>query len=258
MVDRVRVARDTVEIAEKRFYMLEGKRVSIVGATGEYVDYKEGCLPNITKKSKGNIHVEPYTTGKAISICGSRKTVALNFASPVRPGGSFLEGGMAQEEALCYCSDLSVSLNRFKNSYYKEAYKFPKGMGQNSMILSHNVTFFKNDNFEHTQPVVCDIITQAALNRGLMNVSDMEAYNIMYKKIQAIIATLANKRYDCVILGAYGCGVFGNNPLDVARIFKDLLVNKEYRYMANDIIFAIPIGRDNNFHAFKKVFEGVQ
>ena len=58
---------------------------------------------------------------------------------------------------------------------------------------------------------------------------------------------------DTLILGAYGCGVFGQNPKEVAEIFKECL-NTTHKSCFNKVIFAIPDGRDNNLQAFEKVF----
>ena len=51
-------------------------------------------------------------------------------------------------------------------------------------------------------------------------------------------------------LGAFGCGVFGQNPYDVAKCFKDLLPHYNFK----KVVFAIPDFNDGNLEAFKEVF----
>ena len=56
---------------------------------------------------------------------------------------------------------------------------------------------------------------------------------------------------ETLILGAYGSGVFGQNPKEVAYIFIKML--KAYDYHFEKVIFAIPEGNNNNYESFKEV-----
>ena len=53
---------------------------------------------------------------------------------------------------------------------------------------------------------------------------------------------------DTVILGAYGCGVFGQDPNVVARLIKDI-----FEFSGLEVILAVP-GNDKNYQAFKNLF----
>ena len=53
-----------------------------------------------------------------------------------------------------------------------------------------------------------------------------------------------------LILGAFGCGVFRNDPAQVARLMMDC-ISKGYANMYDKVIFAIPPGY--NYDAFKEV-----
>ena len=56
---------------------------------------------------------------------------------------------------------------------------------------------------------------------------------------------------EVLILGAYGCGVFGQDPEEVAAIFKDELEMFTFK----EAVFAIiKSDRDNNYEAFEGVF----
>jgi len=56
----------------------------------------------------------------------------------------------------------------------------------------------------------------------------------------------------CIILGAFGCGAFGNNPTDIANIMKNVIVYFGGNY--GKIVFGIPNRHGDNFKAFHDVF----
>ena len=77
------------------------------------------------------------------------------------------------------------------------------------------------------------------------------------KKIEQILLYPAQKGCKNLVLSAFGCGAFLNNPIFVSKMFKDLM--KELPY--ENITFAIlddANSRANgisNFETFKKTFE---
>lgn len=63
----------------------------------------------------------------------------------------------------------------------------------------------------------------------------------------------ATNKIETLILGAFGCGIFVQNPTKVAEMMKNSLRQK---YPFKKVIFAIPKSKHNkNYEAFKKVFE---
>ena len=53
---------------------------------------------------------------------------------------------------------------------------------------------------------------------------------------------------DTLVLGAWGCGVYGNNPEDMSYIMNK--VCKKYGGLYKNIVFAVP--RGYNLDAFQK------
>ena len=76
---------------------------------------------------------------------------------------------------------------------------------------------------------------------------------ILKERIEFVLKIAQDNGVDNLILGAYGCGVFGQNPTEVAEIFKECL-NTSHKNCFSKVIFAISTGRDNNLQAFGKVF----
>lgn len=177
----------------------------------------------------------------------------LNFASYKNPGGHFLGGSSAQEEALCHYSNLYNILVKFQEKYYDvNRRSLNNGLYTNKSIYTPNVVFKTDIN-----QCVADVITCAAPNKKVAkyrDVHDSVIYVAMRERIEHILHTAVMKELDVLILGAFGCGVFANDPHDVATIFKNLLENT-YKGKFKKIVFAIPAGK--NYDVFKEIFEEI-
>ena len=176
---------------------------------------------------------------------------ALNFASFTRPGGGFIKGSFAQEEALCHVSNLYNVLLSFKDHYdnnYKKI-SFTSGLYDNWAIYSPAI-YFKVVDFE----AYANIITCAAPNYTVYKEksdNDVLYDEILRSRIKYVLDIARDNEQKILILGAFGCGVFGNDPIKVATMFKSLLRN----YKFEKVIFAIPHTNNGNYEAFKKVFD---
>lgn len=184
------------------------------------------------------------------------KTALLNFASFKNPGGMFMKGSMAQEEFLCHNSNLYNILSDKKLSrYYAENKKnLNRSLYIDKLLYSPGVVFeFTNsDNSKYIYQ--CDVITCAAPNasaaRKYHNCGYDEICVALNSRIEYIFNTCKVCGVKNIILGAFGCGVFGNDPYSVASYFKYFLT-KVYTEFDN-VIIAIPGGP--NLHAFECVF----
>ena len=178
----------------------------------------------------------------------------LNFASFKNPGGKFIQGSIAQEESLCHASFLYNVLKEFDSTFYSyNRSHVNKSMYMNRAIYSPNVRFENGVRY-----VSCGVITCAApnINAGskYYGVTDSENCTALYSRCKFVLDIAEDQHVDTLILGAFGCGVFGQNPYTVASMFKKLLT--EYKYRFNRVIFAIPFsghGKENNI-AFKSTF----
>lgn len=188
-----------------------------------------------------NYQLYPYRT----------KVAALNFASYKNPGGMFLKGSKAQEECLCHQSALYNILTRFPNYYAENRKNLNEALYTDRAIYIPSVPFFTGSiGFD------CDIIACAAPNKyaaqRYKNVSDEKNWYYLYNRIEFILNIAKLHQVDILIVGAFGCGVFGQDPYEVAAIFKYLLDNKSYGF--SQVIFAIPKGtRADNYTPFVQV-----
>jgi len=197
------------------------------------------------------IQVVPCDTVSAIFKYGSDTTTVLNFASFRHPGGGYISGAMAQEEALCTESFLYNVLIEFQESFYAENNSFRcNSMYKNRALYSPSVLFQKEQ-----QQFSCNVLTCAAPNVSGADVNAEENTCVLDSRIKFVLDIALVHDPDVLILGAFGCGVFGQDPAQVASIFKKYLTAADLPYHFKKVIFAIPDSRNSNFSVFKNIFD---
>ena len=185
----------------------------------------------------------------------------LNFASAKRPGGGFLGGAQAQEESLARASALYPCLQT-QPDYYTRNKDFRSALYLDIILYSPLVPFFRDDNggwFE--APVLASVITAAAPNVSALKEARKydpdDVAEVLKTRSELVLAIAAHHKIDRLVLGAWGAGVFGNDPAQVARIFADLLRGPFAGAFA-DVVFAVLGTRETsaNHRAFADVFGG--
>lgn len=183
---------------------------------------------------------EKYTDGK---------TAILNFASYKNPGGKFIDGSFAQEECLCHESFLYNVLREMPGYYKYNRENKNRALYKNRGIYSPHVIFEKDG-----KTFTADIITVAAPNRKAAekycSVEEAENLAHLHARIEFIRRIAEVNNVQTLILGAFGCGVFGQEARIVANSIREI-----FRYSTvKTIILAVP-GKNENVNAFKRVFK---
>ncbi len=175
------------------------------------------------------------------------KAVLLNFASYRHAGGGFITGAWAQEEAICHDSTLYNVLSRFESFYAENEKSLNRSLYTDRAIFSPGIIFRRGG-----KQAECGVITCAAPNfsaaRG-RGVTEKENESALRQRVDFVISIAEEQGCDTVILGAWGCGVFGQDPVVAARLFKERLAATTIKRA----VFAIP-GQNNNFTSFKNAF----
>lgn len=180
----------------------------------------------------------------------------LNFASSKNPGGGFEGGAMAQEEALCYASNLHDCLKRHISFYEYNREHLNKSQYSDGIIYTKNVLFFRNK-FTNTNPQFADVITCAAPNWGAsrrLGVALKENNETMSRRLKQVIKVAIANEVKVLVLGAFGCGVFKNDPNYVAKEIFRLLKTEGYDKYFEEVIFAMNENKGKNVEAFKRTF----
>lgn len=200
----------------------------------------------IYRKHKTAVSVQNLDTVSAAQILATTgKTAVLNMASPKRPGGGVRNGARAQEECLFRCSDLFKTVTE---QYYP--------LEDTEGLYTTGSVFFKDKDYNTMKPFLVDVVTVAAVNLNGTTVPIATYNELTTAKIRLIFQLANEKGVDNLVLGAWGCGVFKNNPRQVADMFMAAL--KDYMGCFKEVVFAVINDHNSvgdNHDIFKEVVE---
>lgn len=218
-------------------------------------------FPEKNRKYETVVTVEPLDSVSAVlRVCKENPgthTAVLNFASFKQPGGLFLEGSMAQEEALCHESLLFPVLRSFDDSYYKENRKhLNRALYHDRALFSKDILFKRKDEIADASVITCAAPNKkAAMTYQSDYLTEEDCNKAMKDRIHFLLSVAAEEKVDNLILGAFGCGVFGNSPETVAHIFRDFLT-EEFSGVFQKVIFAVMSGGSSkNLEVFQETMK---
>lgn len=274
-MDRKAVARETLQIMEQGYYEYEGKKIDIESdmdasiRASVLITPEQGAqlLEKYSNNGSTKIHherVENLSTVDAIRKLaneGKDHIGVLNFASAKNPGGGFINGAMAQEESLAASGTLYRTLTAHEE-YYQNNRAQTSMMYTDHAIYSPDVVFFRDGRFQLVaDPVKASVLTLPAVNMGqvlLKGEDSAEAERVMRRRMALALAIFAEKGTRNLVLGAYGCGVFRNDPQLIAAWWNELL--SESVGSCFDSIFHAVLDRSKNencIRAFKNITQSV-
>jgi uncharacterized protein (TIGR02452 family) len=163
------------------------------------------------------------------------KPLALNFANGIHPGGGFLAGARAQEEVLCRSSALYRTL--VGDEMYAEHRRRSRPDSTDWAIYSPDVPVFRTDDgAELEHPWLLSFITCAAPYAPA--IGQPEAGDLLRQRIHRVLAIAQAYGHQALVLGAWGCGAFGNDARRTAIDFRQALEN-DFNGAFADVVFAI-------------------
>ncbi|HUQ59934.1 TIGR02452 family protein [Lentzea sp.] len=243
MSSRLRaIAHETVGISERGSYPTAAGEVTLdvaraVAGTRLHLPDEVLSLPQETSGTR--IEVTGESTLEAAHRLGG-DVAALNFASARNAGGGFLNGAQAQEESLARASALYPCLRAAADFY---AYHRAQDdlTYSDRVIYSPRVPVFRDDRGTLLpRPYEVSFLTAAAPNRGAILRNQPErAEGIPVALLGRAIRVLhvaASHGHRRLVLGAWGCGVFENDPAMVAEVFRIAL--RDNRFF-DHVVFAV-------------------
>jgi uncharacterized protein (TIGR02452 family) len=253
------ISKEILSIIDKKEYkniklksILEKSKAKLYDDNFEYSKFQ-----NLKEKETKIEIVKGTTIDSSVNFDGC----ILNFASATNPGGGFFNGSLAQEESLCRASLLYDSISSCEN-YYSSHKKneYTDYFYTDKILFSKDVMIFRNSYNKDVDPYYRDFITCAApmainlINSDPYTDWDLKLESVINQRIEKILLCILEEGHTKALLGAWGCGAFGNDPYVVAESFSKNL--EKYPYF-DHVIFSIyekDYSEFSNFNAFKEVF----
>lgn len=266
------VAEETLTILREGHYRSPGgAEVAIAAEQAEAVSgtrvWRPDELAELAKTPPaggvGSLRVEVLDATTQVAACSwaaQGRVALLNFASAKNPGGGFLNGARAQEEDLARCSGLYRCLSSSAATPY---YTLNRGLGSalysDWMVFSPGVPFFRScsrrgePGWLLDQPFGADVVTAPAPNAGAARRRERgDLAATLQRRAGYVLALAAVAGARQVVLGAWGCGVFRNDPALVAEAFFSQLEGAHGPRFQR-VAFAIPRrGGQRNHDAFAR------
>lgn len=248
--------------------------ISAQSAACKAIKAIEDGVPNDPVQHMQEVRVTKHKTFEAAMKLHQefpdKKIAVLNFASATRPGGGVKNGSSAQEESLCRCSTLFPTLDRrwLWQKYYDVNRAAKNVIHTDACIYSPEVIICKTDEsipqrLPHDQFVTVDVISCAAPNLRnepanwhnpetgkAVRMDSNQLFEIHLKRARHILHIAAANKVDILILGAFGCGAFANDPEVVAQAYRGALTSYIGRFDVVEFAIYCREYETENYDAF--------
>ena len=246
--NRAEQARRHTEDMERRFSeeiarSVEGTRVY----DGAPDVTAEGCVPTVAVVDQDSVAA---VLGRGRGLASACDLAVLDFASFTYPGGSYERGAWGQEQSLCSASFLFNVLTE-KGSWYAENRRrnINCELYRNRALMVPRVRF-ERDDFHSYADVIVAAAPNARRAREEYRVGDEVLLAALRDRVRMVMAIADDLGHRKLVLGAFGCGVFGWDAATVAEVFRAELASG--RHVASEVTFAVPRGRaDENLEVFQ-------
>ena len=245
---RAEQARRHTEEMERRF---SGEIARAVTATRAYDGAlgtsAEGCVPTVTVVDQDCVAAVLERGRGLASACD---LAVLDFASFTYPGGSYERGAWGQEQSLFSAGFLFNVLTE-KGSWYAENRRrnINCQLYRNRALAVPQVRF-ERDGFHSYADVIVAAAPNARRAREEYRVGDEVLLAALRDRVRMVMAIADDLGHKKLVLGAFGCGVFGWDAATVAEVFRAELASGAH--VASEVAFAVPRGHaDENLEVFQ-------
>lgn len=276
--ERISVYENTIKIVKKGNYVSPlGEEITIQNGD-KMVNgtkfYTKQAHVDFNSLSRFNTKIKVINKDCLMAAKELENPVVLNMASFSTPGGGVLRGSAAQEENIFRRTNLFQSLYMFNNigdnygiKQKEERYPLDYNFGG---IYTPFVTVFRDSEdcaYEYrNEPFTVAVVSVSALKRPTLT-SDNKlqpwAVETLKNKVRQILSIALENGHTNIVLSAFGCGAYGTPPSEMAKIFKEILQEDNFRGAFENVVFAIIDDHNaynthnpkGNFKPFKKIFD---
>ena len=268
-LERIKLIHENISLAKNNMQISECVEKSIKNQLVFWED-EELTIPDKYYNGTVSMYISQERSIEAASKYKGKRVCVLNFASFVTPGGGVLRGTTAQEESVCRVTSLypAISDQSVSCFYDNHKKKITDGLvgrdNTDDCIYTPNVLCFREDSFECTmlpeeEWYEISVITCAAPDQRYCggereyHPSDAKQLFDFEKRIKRILTIAAMYKTEVLILGAFGCGVFGNSPFIVAKAFEKQLTQFKHHFETVEFAVYCRNKSDENYRAFLSI-----
>ncbi|QLY29007.1 TIGR02452 family protein [Nocardia huaxiensis] len=220
-------------------------RAALAAARAGTVSYASDCPP--FTESLGPLAGAAEVTAEGSMAAarrlyedGGKSVAVLNFASARNPGGGYLRGARAQEEDLCRSALLYRCLLEAPDYY--AAHRASSDLRySHRVIFSPRVPVVRDERYALLdEPFPVSFLTSPAPNAGQLALhagGPVPVREQLAVRADRVLAVAAHHGVRQLVLGAWGCGVFRNDPGEVAAAFEQALGRRGAAF--ERVVFAI-------------------
>lgn len=213
------------------------------------VDYDHRKIKSCPITNGTKVTFESLKTDKCalkyINDMGSQNVVVMNFANRHHQGGGYLQGAGAQEE------DLMRVMPIMYPSFSKVNYPFKP----DTVLVTPNLTIMRDSDNDYkfmsrNEQRVVSVVSAAAQDLRIDSGEEFDEACVR-RTLKNMYCAISDKipNADTLILGAWGCGAFYNDPQIMASIMNE--INYQYGGQFKHIVFSIPPG--HNYDVFSSI-----
>lgn len=243
MGKKVKILRETMKIAEEGKYLCKEKEVPLPFDGRQIKNVKlysaEQMSQLLEKPVTENCPAYHFcivlrnqdTLEAAFELNRKRRenekpVLVLNFANPHRPGGGIRAIPRTQEEHLCVKTTVLSSLETEKAwSFYQSNLDAGTQAQTDTILFSPNTMVIRNPDLSlREDPFPVSVMTVSAPIASRMEPEEFhDLEEILAHRIRGMLRAAITEGYTRLVLGAWGCGNFGNDPVTVAKLFHNAL-----------------------------------
>lgn len=268
---RIEIIQQTLTLCRENPVLAEAVRHSV---EHQKIYWEENLVEGqgVCRQQQAQVVVSGKRSVEAAAQYAGKRVCVLNFASTVTPGGGVLHGTTAQEESICRITTLYPALadrSASEKFYQRHRQAISNGTmsrrNNDDCIFTPGVMAFRRDDFNcellpEEQWFSLDVITCAAPDQRSLpgevpyRPSEAALQAVFERRIERILSIAASNQVEVLVLGAFGCGVFGNSPYVVAKAFLSCL--DKFGHFFDTIEFAVYASSPAaaNYQAFVRTF----
>lgn len=206
---------------------------------------------NNVKSNGGISFLKGNTVENSILLKNKNRPLILIFGSAYKPGGGVLNGAKAQEEDISRHSTFYFQVkdnNEFYGLIHKDYNYSDYALYVEKGLMLTDIYNFKLNEYKKVSFITIAAPNLSAFIKNKVSINEEDVYKIYKKRLKSFFNFAELKGYKEVIVGPWGCGVFGLSVKKTALIFKDILNEKIF---SGNVIFSIL--DEEMFNIYKKI-----